>query len=139
MSKIKSKDIPLSGLLTMQQVAEFGSAQISDLFFKAKDDFEKNQISKSFFDKLEDNLEEKLKKNNDIVDELSVEISRRIRTVFPEITLESHLIPLKISLEKEKKKFLELYKKEEPKPETEPKPVIKPSFAVSREKRNDNQ
>lgn len=136
--KEKFKDIPLSGLLTMQQVIEFGAAEITDLFFKAMKDYEDKKVGKPYFDQLENELEKLLEKNNIYISEVETEIRRRMKTVFPKITLGMDLKKFKDYHLKELDYFKKIYEKptEEPLKEN---PVIKPLFKASREKRNDNQ
>ena len=80
------KDIPLSGLLTFQQVIEFGSAEISKLFFEALDANEKKKINSAWFEEFEADLEKRLAINNRACDICGAEIRRRMKTLFPDIT-----------------------------------------------------
>lgn len=133
---INLKEIPLSGLLTLQQLIEFGSADISNLFFQAMKDCQEHKVSERYFKQLEDVLEEKLKNNNDIMDLLSAEILKRTKKVFPKATTTETMTYLRKSHNKEIENYEKLLgdsvKKEEPKKEAQ---VIKPVFKKSREKK----
>ncbi len=80
------KDIPLSGLLVFQQVIEFGSTEISKLFFEALDANEAKKINSAWFEEFEADLEKRLATNNRAVEIISREIRTRLKTVFPSIT-----------------------------------------------------
>lgn len=139
MSKERFKEIPLSGLISMQQVIEFGAAEITDLFFKAKKDFEEGKVGRTYFDKLEDKLEILLENNNTDIIEVETEIRRRMKTVFPKITLGADLQKFKDGHLKEIKYYDEVYKKPEKEEVKKDTPVIKPAFKASREKKHDSQ
>lgn len=80
------KDIPLSGLLVFQQIIEFGSAEMSKLFFEALDANEAKKINSAWFEEFEADLEKRMAINNKSVDVIGAEIRRRLKTVIPSIT-----------------------------------------------------
>lgn len=135
MSRLKTNDIPLSGLLTMQQVIEFGSAEMSDLYFKALDSFEKNLISKSYLENLETDFEKRLEVNNGFVDEISKEITRRMKTVFPKATLNRDLIKYQNSYKKELIDYKKMYSTGSDEAEAVKNPTNPPVFKISKEKK----
>lgn len=98
------KDIPLSGLLTFQQVIEFGSSEISKLFFEALDAHQKKKISSVWFEELEKDFEERLAYNNRCTDICGKEIRRRMKTLFPKITYPLTVHTYREKYEKELKK-----------------------------------
>lgn len=100
----KFKDIPLSGLLVFQQVIEFGSAEISKLFFEALDANETNKLNSAWFEEFEADLEKRLAFNNRAVDIVGAEIRRRLKTVLPDVTTPLTVETYRKKLEKEIRK-----------------------------------
>jgi len=132
----KLADVPLSGLLTFQQVIEFGSKEITGVFYKALDSFNEKKLPTDFFNKLENDLEKKLRRNNEISDEIGAEILRRMKTIYKDVTTPESMEPYKRKITKALKDFENLYTKLDIESDDKKEvPVIKPVFAASREKK----
>lgn len=100
----KIKDIPLSGLLVFQQVIEFGSTEISKLFFEALDANEAKKVNSAWFDEFEKDFEKRLAINNRAVDIVGAEIRRRLKAVIPGVTSPLTVATYRKKFEKELRK-----------------------------------
>jgi hypothetical protein len=109
MASIKS--IPLSGLLSSQQIVEFGTKEIYQFFGQIEKDFNEGLVSKSYFEKSKNNIGQRIQDNNEISDAIEKEMFLRIQKAFGQrVTTPKIMHSLVAEYEKEKLEYANLLK-----------------------------
>jgi len=109
MASIKS--IPLSGLLSSQQIIEFGTQEIYQFFGQVEKDFKEGIVSKSYFEKTRQNIGSRIESNNEVSQAIEKEMFIRIQKAFGQrVTTPKIMKSLVSGYEKEKLEYADLLK-----------------------------
>ena len=79
---LKIESVPLSGLLSLQQVVEFGSREMAGFFQQLLEDHKEGKIGTFYFKQQEIKLQKKVTDNNEVCDIIEKEIFKRLKSVF---------------------------------------------------------
>jgi predicted small metal-binding protein len=83
------KDQPTSYLMHAQQVIGMTSKEMHDFFGHVEEQHKEGNVSTEYYDKLKTNVENRILKNNEIMDQIESEVTERIHRDFPGATTSS--------------------------------------------------
>ena len=115
--KIDLKDIPLSGIISMQQLFEFSNRQMHGFMDNVIQQLKEGLIRKSYYDELNENLKNRVIANNDLIAEFDEEVARRLTKTFGfGVTPPSYIDQLVKENDKEIEETKNLFSKEKQEP-----------------------